>query len=196
MDPLGSGLSLTGYCVRMFAAANRRILPVARIGGRSVFVTGNRSPFAPARLGFPHRVRSGSSGQELAAGTGLLPDRRARRAGFGLPGFWLWIAWLLDSGLWLMLRINQYVRRIEARRPRAADRPRARGPRDEKKAQSQGLRLNPPKEEVLEETSDWHPTCPDYASARTPLQAPFCCYAKCDSSAQPLRARGTCGEER
>jgi hypothetical protein len=27
-----------------------------------------------------------------------------------------------------------------------------------KKAQSQGLRLNPPKEEVLEETSDWHPT--------------------------------------
>jgi len=28
----------------------------------------------------------------------------------------------------------------------------------QKKAQSQGLRLNPPKEEVLEETSDWHPT--------------------------------------
>jgi len=47
-----------------------------------------------------------------------------------------------------------------------------------KKAQSQGLRLNPPTEEVLEETSDWHPTCAHYASALRTTASTFCCYAK------------------
>jgi hypothetical protein len=47
-----------------------------------------------------------------------------------------------------------------------------------KKAQSQGLRLNPPKEEVLEETSDWHPTCSHYAPALRAPASTFCCYAK------------------
>jgi hypothetical protein len=51
-------------------------------------------------------------------------------------------------------------------------------PVDKKKAQSQGLRLNPPKEEVLEETSDWHPTCSHYASALRTTASTFCCYAK------------------
>lgn len=50
--------------------------------------------------------------------------------------------------------------------------------RAKKKAQSQGLRLNPPKEEVLEETSDWHPTCRHYAWFRRHVQELFCCFAK------------------
>jgi len=36
----------------------------------------------------------------------------------------------------------------------------------------------PPKEEVLEETSDWHPTWLDYAPAFCLVASTFCCYAK------------------
>jgi hypothetical protein len=71
----------------------------------------------------------------------------------------------------LVLRIMAYVRTLARTPVRALDRPSERMRTRQKKAQPQGLRSNPPKEEVLEETSDWHPTWCQYAVDRTLAQA-------------------------
>jgi hypothetical protein len=54
----------------------------------------------------------------------------------------------------IMAPVRSLLKRLEKNRESAG----CSAIQRQKKAQPQGLRLNPPKEEVLEETSDWHPT--------------------------------------
>ena len=57
-----------------------------------------------------------------------------------------------------------------------------RGPSGPKKKRSlKDCALNPPKEEVLEETSDWHPTCAHYAPTDRLAQALFVAMQKMQS---------------